>query len=114
MTLHPVQAIVTKYLPPTNVKGSRIKASAAAGSLTLHLDHALSIADAHAKVAEVLANKLGWVGNWFMGGLPDDRGYCFVCAENFETLAFTVFPAKTASAELTADVPDYLRPLLRT
>jgi len=89
MSHHPVQAIITKYLPPTNVKGSRIKATAAAGSLTLHLDHALSIEDAHAKVAELLATKLGWRGNWFMGGMPDDRGYCFICTDNFEALAFT-------------------------
>lgn len=94
LTLHPTQAITTKYLSPTNVKGSRIKATASAGSITLHLDHALGIEANHAKAAEALASKFNWRGNWFRGGMPDDAGYCFVCTDNFEALAFT-----TAAAE---------------
>ncbi|TYL85599.1 hypothetical protein [Bradyrhizobium cytisi] len=82
------QAIITKYLPASNVKGSRIKASAAAGSITIHLDHALNAEGNHAKAAEVLANKLGWRGAWIMGGMPGDSGYCFVCA-NGDAAAFT-------------------------
>ena len=89
MSLRPVQAIVTKYLPSTNTRPSRIKATAAAGSLTIHIDHALNIEDNHAKAADLLARKFGWRGNWFMGGLPDDAGYCFVCTDNFEALAFS-------------------------
>jgi len=82
------QAITTKYLGPTNVKGSRIKATAAAGSLTIHIDHALNIEANHTKAAELLAHKYGWGGQWFMGGLPNDDGYCFVCTEDKDTLAF--------------------------
>jgi hypothetical protein len=87
--LRSYQAIVTKYIGPSNTKGSRIKASAAAGSVTIHIDNALNIENNHAKAAEALAEKLGWGGNWFIGGLPDDTGYCFVCAEGLDALAFT-------------------------
>jgi len=78
MSLRSYQAIVTKYLPPTNLKGSRIKATAAAGSLTLPWDHALNSEENHARAAEALANRFKWRSQWFMGGLPDDAGYCFV------------------------------------
>ena len=91
MSRLPVQAIVTKYLAPTNVKGSRIKATAAAGSLTLHLDHSLSIEDNHSKAANLLAHKFGWRGGWFMGGMPDGNGYCFVCTD--EAPSFKTFGA---------------------
>ncbi|UGY21557.1 hypothetical protein HU675_0045030 [Bradyrhizobium septentrionale] len=75
------QAITTKYFGASNSKGSRIKASAAAGSITLHLDNALSIEANHAKAARALAEKLDWRGAWAMGGMPDDQGYCFVCSD---------------------------------
>lgn len=94
MSPHPVQAIITRYLPPTNFKGSRIKATAAAGSLTLHLDHALNIEDNHARAAKALADKFNWRGGWFMGGMPDDSGYCFVCTDEAPT--FVTSPAKAA------------------
>lgn len=91
LTHRPVQAITTKYLSPTNVKGSRIKAQAAAGSLTIHIDHALNIEHNHAKAAEALANKFKWRGQWFMGGMPNDTGYCFVCVNIFGTQPEAVF-----------------------
>ncbi|WP_338821712.1 hypothetical protein [Bradyrhizobium septentrionale] len=80
MTAHRTyQAILTKYLSATNTKGSRIKASAAAGNITLHLDHALSSEANHAKAAEALAEQFGWAGSWQMGSMPSDSGFCFVC-----------------------------------
>lgn len=82
------QAIITKYLPASNIKGSRIKASAAAGSITLHLDNALNAEANHAKAAEALANKFGWRGAWHIGGMPNDSGYCFVCSEVGESPTF--------------------------
>src|SRR4051812_45021830 len=36
-----MQAIQTRYLGPSNVRGSRVKAFAAAGSITLSWDHRL-------------------------------------------------------------------------
>jgi hypothetical protein len=78
------QAIVTKYLGPTNFRGSRIKATAAAGSITVDWPHALNIENAHAFAACQLAEKFNWTGQWFGGGMPGDNGYCFVLAEDTE------------------------------
>lgn len=54
------QAIQTKYLGPTNTKGSRIKATCAAGSLTVSYSHALDIGMNHVRAAAQLQEKLGW------------------------------------------------------
>lgn len=80
-----VQAIVTKFIGPTNHRGSRIKATAAAGSVTVSYNHALNIEANHAKAAEALANKFEWAGTWYQGGMPGDRGYCFVSGSPAET-----------------------------
>jgi hypothetical protein len=88
-----VQAITTKYIGPSNVRGSRIKAKAAAGSITIGRDDSLNIEQNHAKAAEALARKFGWHGNYFQGGSPNEDGYCFVCVDGIETrpdAAFTI------------------------
>lgn len=72
------QAITTKFIGPTNVRGSRVKAKASAGSITLNWDHALNVETNHARAAQALADKYNWNGQWFQGGMPDDSGYCFV------------------------------------
>jgi len=64
------QAIVTKYLGPSNVRGSRVKATAQAGSLTLNWDDALNAGDNHRIAAHALARKFKWSGAWVGGGLP--------------------------------------------
>lgn len=70
-----MQAIKTKYLPATNFKGSRIKASCEAGSLTIPYPYELTIERVHAFAAMELCNKLGWkVIELHTGALPD----CFV------------------------------------
>jgi hypothetical protein len=74
-----LQAIVTKYIGPTDTRGSRVKATAAAGSVTLHWDSALNSESNHAAAAQALANKYGWRGAWYCGGMPNDSGYVFVC-----------------------------------
>lgn len=53
-----MQAIVTKYLCPTNFKGSRYKATSQAGSITVSADDALSLDDNHAAVCAALCKKL--------------------------------------------------------
>ena len=88
------QAITTKYIGPSNTRGSRIKAMAAAGSITVHYDDSLSPQQAHAKAAEALANKFGWRGTWFQGGLPDDRGYAFVSLDTIATMPEAAFVTK--------------------
>jgi hypothetical protein len=71
------QAITTKYLGPTNFRGSRIKATAQAGSVTVSWDDALDVVANHTKAAEALADKYGWTGR-FHGGANDTDGYVFV------------------------------------
>lgn len=71
------QAILTRFLGPTDRRASRVKASAEAGSRTIAWDHRLGIEENHARAAEMLALKLGWSGTWHGGGMPGS-GYCFV------------------------------------
>jgi len=80
-----MQAIVTKYLGPTNFKGSRIKATCDAGSVTIGYPHHASQYDAHRIAAGALADKLGWTeenghGPMIGGGAPGGRGEVFVFA----------------------------------
>ena len=52
-----MQAIETKYLGPTNVRGSRIKASCGRGSITVSCDDALNTEDAHIAAVDALIAK---------------------------------------------------------
>jgi hypothetical protein len=64
------QAIQTKFLGPTNSRGSRVKAFAAAGSVTISWDHRLNPEQNHRAAAEMFANRMNWTGKWFAGTLP--------------------------------------------
>lgn len=75
------QAIVTKYLGPTNFRGSRVKATCDAGSITLGWDHSLNSEDNHTRAAQALADKLGWKGTMIGGGLPAGNGNAYVFGE---------------------------------
>jgi hypothetical protein len=67
-----MQAIITKYLGPTNFRGSRIKASCQAKSVTMSWDHALNPSSNHLAAAIKLATLLRWdYGVWVAGDLPD-------------------------------------------
>jgi hypothetical protein len=57
-----MQAINTKSFGPGNVRGSRVKASAQAGSIFVGWDHALNYERNHAAAAQALATKFGWHG----------------------------------------------------
>lgn len=71
------QAISTKYLGPTNTRGSRIKASSGSGvSVTVPYDHGLDSFANHQAAAEALCKKLKWTGTLVGGGTVG--GYCFV------------------------------------
>ncbi|UTQ78220.1 hypothetical protein [Aeromonas phage Aer_P220] len=74
------QAIQVKYLSCTNFRGSRFKATAAAGSVTVSYDHALS-AEKNAEAAMLaLVNKFGWdecPATW-QGGVLPNGDYVFV------------------------------------
>jgi hypothetical protein len=75
------QAIETKYLGATNTKGGRIKATAAAGSVTVPYAHELSAANAHKAAADTLIAKMGWQGTFAQGGNVKGDGYYFVNVE---------------------------------
>jgi hypothetical protein len=72
-----MKAIQTKYIGPTNFRGSRIKASDGdKNSITISYPYELSGEDVHRKAAEALRDKMGWTGNLIGGGLKN--GYVFV------------------------------------
>lgn len=75
------QAIETKYLKATNVRGAHIKATAWAGSVTVPYAHELSTQDAHKAAALTLIDKLGWTGTFAQGGNVKGDGYYFVNVE---------------------------------
>ena len=51
-----MQAIITKYLGPTNIRGSRIKASCDRGSITIPYPH-IGIEENHVAAAQALVDK---------------------------------------------------------
>lgn len=84
------QAIVTKFLGPTNNRGSRVKASAFAGSIIVSWDYSKGVDDNHYAAALALALKLEWVteydlqkGNQHLigGSLPGGHGNAYIIAE---------------------------------
>jgi len=78
-----MQTIITKYLGPTNQRGSRIKASQSASyfgrpkSITIGWDYALSTEQNHRAAAMAFAAKMDWTGNWACGD-NGSAGYVFV------------------------------------
>jgi hypothetical protein len=76
-----MQAIVTKFIGPTNHRGSRIKATAQAGNVILSWDYALGVTGNHRAAALALANKFKWLDHSDLsegGSLPAGNGECFI------------------------------------
>ena len=76
-----MQAIQTRYFGPTNSRGSRIKAWAAAGSITIAYPHELSGPACHRAAAEALALKCQWDTPFYghlLGGQLANGDYAFV------------------------------------
>jgi hypothetical protein len=80
MAIRSFQAIVTRYHGPGNVRGSRVKATAQAGSITLDWDDALNSEENHVAAAKALAGKFKWAGEWYTGGMPDGS-HVHVCGD---------------------------------
>jgi hypothetical protein len=82
-----MQAIQTKFIPCTNTRGSRVKAWAEAGSITVSWDHALNVDENHAEAARQLRKKLHWdlnYGAMVGGALPQpNAGYAFVFVNDY-------------------------------
>jgi hypothetical protein len=80
-----MQAIVTRYRGPANVRGARIYARCSAGSTSIDYPHELRMWDAagndlrHRAAAEALCKKLGWdSAGYVQGVLPNGRDNVFV------------------------------------
>jgi hypothetical protein len=80
-----MMAIRTKYIGPTNFRGSRVKVFTETQSLTLRWNDALSSEENHTGAARILAERLDWrrFGTFYRGSFKDD-GYVFVCALDTE------------------------------
>lgn len=93
------QAITTKYLGPTDRRGSRVKASCLAGHLTLEWDDRFNSDQNHAMAAMALAKKLDWTGNRykFHDGVTAGGEHIFVCEhETYYTSDYEPVSTKVA------------------
>lgn len=73
-----MKAISTKYLGPTDRRGSRIIASDGDHNrLTIGYPHELNSEAAHRKAAEALRDKMGWKGHLFQGSLKHADVFVF-------------------------------------
>lgn len=72
-------AIETKYLGPTNIRGSRVKATAQTDNqITLTWDDSLNSSQNHAAAAAALCKKMGWEGSLVGGGTKTGEVFVFV------------------------------------
>jgi hypothetical protein len=84
-----MQAITTKYIGPTTFRGSRIKASCPAGSITLPYDYA-ERDGGHYGAAVALIKKLGWKehGTWYRGDTA--TGHVYVCSPKHASASLNI------------------------
>lgn len=76
-----MQTITTKYIAPTNTKGSRIKVTSWLGSKTFSYDHSASCAHkaAFEEYMEYLQSKTGVSYTLVAeGGMPEGTGKAFI------------------------------------
>lgn len=74
------QVITTRHFGPGNARGSRIKASAAAGRMFVSYDHALSYDENHRAAALAFCARYGWSGT-LAHGVQRDGSHVFVFVE---------------------------------
>lgn len=74
------KVIMTKYLGPTNFRGSRVTAFTSDGQrVTVGYDHSMSREDAHRKAAEALCEKYGWPADKLRcGGVHNGYAFMFI------------------------------------
>ena len=74
-----MKAIKTRYIGPTNTRGSRIKATDEDGNnVTMSYNDALNSDDMHRCAAETLCKKINWKGDIIGGRLKDCMVWVFV------------------------------------
>ena len=73
-----MKAIMTKYLGPTDRRGSRIKATDSDGNnLVQGYDSALNSDDNHKAAAKALRDKMGWKGRMIGGWVGNEMAFVF-------------------------------------
>ena len=74
------KAIITKYLPATNYRGSRVKAGDEDGNtITISYPSGFSGVATHRQAADALCAKMGWTGDLVGGSLKYGYAFVFVC-----------------------------------
>lgn len=73
-----LQVITTKSIGPSNVLGARIKARAAAGSVTIARQYNDTEYNQHKAVAELLCAKFGWKYKQLIGGQDHKGNYQWI------------------------------------
>jgi len=82
-------AIETKFIPPTNHRGARVKAFTESGlSVTIPWEHGDGVEANHVAAAQALAHKMDWAGFWVGGGTK--RGWAFVNSRAAQGASFDV------------------------
>ena len=67
-----MKAINVKYLPATDHRGTRLKASTSNHSVTVSFDYALGNTENEWAAAEALCKKLGWDNELAAGNYKDE------------------------------------------
>jgi hypothetical protein len=76
------QAIITKYVGPTNTKPARIKAATGGGySLTIPYSYD---GNPHMAAAQMLARKMGWGGTMIEGHTTEGSVFVFSYGDKFD------------------------------
>lgn len=82
------QSITTKYIPPSNYKGSRISVRSSGGIRRIYKwDDRLNSDQNHAAAARKLIEEMGWnqvTGAWVPGATVVGVVYVFTYATNFD------------------------------
>lgn len=72
-------AILTRYLPPTNYRGSRVAVRSGNGHrMIVSWDHELDVSGNHRAAALALCRKMGWTGDLASGGTENGAAHCFI------------------------------------
>lgn len=77
------QAIVVKFMPCTDTKSARMKATSQAGSVTVGYDYAVSASANYSQACDALLAKLGWGGKWIGSQMPNGD-YAFVQVQDHD------------------------------
>ncbi len=84
-----MKAIETKFIGPSNVRGSRYAATDSDGNrVILSADHSLRSDMNHRRAAEALRDKMGWKGELVSGGTKYGETFVFSAVVDAALLAY--------------------------